>query len=140
MMNEKGIDTIIKAHQWGGNSFFSSGWNPRHIEGVEHFFFYNLELLTKKKFIHGQPVCLGFVLGCLLHNQYLDKLINFFIEIDFDIRPDAMNISWDDIDNCLKTLKDFVIKNNLWYGICNDFDYSNNIFLELKENVENIYK
>ena len=55
--------------------------------------------------------------------------------MDFDIRPEAMNISWDDIDNCLKTLKDFVIKNNLWYGICNELDYSKNIFLELKENV-----
>ena len=66
--------------------------------------------------------------------------INFFKEINFDIRPEAMNISWDDIDNCLKTLKDFVIKNNLWYGICNELDYSKNIFLELKENVENIYK
>ena len=139
-MNKNGIETIVKAHQWGGNSFFSSGWNPRHIEGVEHFFFYNLELLTKKKFIHGQPVCLGFVLGCLLHKQYQDKFINFFKEINFDIRPEAMNISWDDVDNCLKTLKDFVIKNNLWYGICNELDYSKNIFLELKENVENIYK
>ena len=59
---------------------------------------------------------------------------------DIDIRPEAMNISWDDVDTCLKTLKDFVIENNLWYGISNDFDYSKNIFLELKENVENIYK
>ena len=46
-------------------------------------------------------------MGCLLHNQYQDKFINFFKEIDFDIRPESMNISWDDIDNCLKTLKDF---------------------------------
>ena len=74
------------------------------------------------------------------HKQYQDKFINFFKKIDFDIRPEAMNISWDDVDTCLKTLKDFVIENNLWYGISNDFDYSKNIFLELKENVENIYK
>tara|TARA_Y100000588_G_C14091730_1_gene854763 strand:+ start:40 stop:1077 length:1038 start_codon:yes stop_codon:yes gene_type:complete len=138
-LNKKGIDTIVEAHQWGGNSFFSSGWNPRHIEGVEHFFFYNLELLTKKKFIHGQPVCLGFVLGCLLHNQYQNKFSNFFKKMEFDIRPEAMNISWDDVENCLKSLNDFVVKNKLWYGISNDFEYTKNILHELKENIENIY-
>ena len=37
------------------------GWNPRHIEGVEHFFFYNLERRTGRHFIHGQPVGLGIV-------------------------------------------------------------------------------
>ena len=57
----------------GWKLLFSSGWNPRHIEGIEHFFFYNLEFLTNKKFIHGQPVRLGFVIGCLLHNKFQDK-------------------------------------------------------------------
>ena len=109
-MNEKAIDTIISAHQWGGNSFFSSGWNPRHIEGIEHFFFYNLEFLTNKKFIHGQPVCLGFVLGCLLQNK-LEVLLNFFKSLDFDFSPNAMNISWDNIDNTLSTLKNYIEKN-----------------------------
>ena len=139
-LNKKGIDTIVKAHQWGGNSFFSSGWNPRHIEGIEHFFFYNLELLTKMKFVHGQPVCLGFILGCMLHNAYQTKFINFFKNMQFDIRPEAMKITWEDIDNSLKSLNNFVIENKLWYGIGNDFEYSKDIFLKLKENVENIYK
>ena len=139
-LNKKGIDTIVKAHQWGGNSFFSSGWNPRHIEGIEHFFFYNLELLTKMKFVHGQPVCLGFILGCMLHNAYQTKFINFFKNMQFDIRPEAMKITWEDIDNSLKSLNNFVIENKLWYGIGNDFEYSKDVFLKLKENVENIYK
>ena len=37
--------------------------------------------------------------------------------MEFDIRPEAMNISWDDVENCLKSLNDFVVKNKLWYGI-----------------------
>ncbi|PPR44813.1 MAG: hypothetical protein CFH18_00771 [Alphaproteobacteria bacterium MarineAlpha5_Bin8] len=138
-INKQGIDTIVKAHQWGGNSFFSSGWNPRHIEGIEHFFFYNLELITKKKFVHGQPVCLGFILGCLLHNKYEKRFIDFFKKLQFDIRPEAMNITWSDIDSTLKSLNDFVIKNELWFGIANNFSYRNDIFFKLKESVENIY-
>ncbi len=139
-LNKKGINTIVKAHQWGGNSFFSSGWNPRHIEGIEHFFFYNLELQTKKKFIHGQPVCLGFILGCLLHNDYNNKFKKFFKEINFDIRPESMNLTWDEIQNSLKSLNKFIIDNNLWYGIGNDFIYSDDIFNKLVKNINEIYE
>ena len=139
-MNENGIDTIIRAHQWGGNSFFSSGWNPRHIEGIEHFFFYNLELLTNKKFIHGQPVCLGFVLGCLLHNKLDDKFLNFFKSLQFNFSPEAMQIKWDDVNTTLETLNSFVEQNNLWYGIANDFVNSKNILNQLKEIVFSINK
>ena len=135
-MNESAIDAIIRAHQWGGNSFFSSGWNPRHIEGIEHFFFYNLEYLTNKKFIHGQPVCLGFVLGCLFHNKLEDKFVNFFKSLDFDFSPNAMNISWDHIDSSLSTLKNYIEKNHLWYGIGNEFEYSKGIVEKLKATVD----
>ena len=140
VMNEKGIDTIIRAHQWGGNSFFSSGWNPRHIEGIEHFFFYNLEFLTNKKFIHGQPVCLGFVIGCLLHNKLQDKFLKFFKSLNFDFTPSAMNLSWDNIDNTLSTLKNYIEKNQLWYGIGNEFQHSKEIIDQLKDTLNFIYK
>ncbi len=139
-MNEKGVNTIIRAHQWGGNSFFSSGWNPRHIEGVEHFFFYNLEYLTNKKFIHGQPVCLGFILGCLMHNKLEDRFIEFFKNLDFDFSPEAMNINWDDVTNTLSSLKSYIQKNNLWYGIGNDFEHSTNILSQLKDVLSKVNK
>jgi len=138
-LNQKGIDKIIKAHQWGGNSFFSTGWNPRHIEGIEHFFFYNLELVSKQKFIHGQPVCLGFVLGCLMHDKYEEKFQNFFKDIEFDIRPEAMNISWEIVFQTLSTLNEFILKNGLWYGIGSEKFNIEEIFNKLKENINKIY-
>ena len=61
-VNEQGIRTLMEAHRWGGAAFHDAGWNPRHIEGVEHFLFYSLERLTGRHFIHGQPVGLGIVL------------------------------------------------------------------------------
>ena len=58
-VTDGGIHTLMEAHRWGVNTFHAAGWNPRHIEGVEHFLFYNLEHLTGQHFIHGQPVGLG---------------------------------------------------------------------------------
>ena len=139
-MNEEGINAIIRAHQWGGNSFFSSGWNPRHIEGIEHFFFYNLEYITNKKFIHGQPVCLGFILGCLLHEKLEDKFINFFKSLDFNFTPEAMNINWNDIDKTLSTLKEYVEKNKLWYGMANDFEYTQKTLDIYKDVITDLHK
>lgn len=139
-MNEEGINAIIRAHQWGGNSFFSSGWNPRHIEGIEHFFFYNLEYITNKKFIHGQPVCLGFILGCLLHEKLEDKFINFFKSLDFNFTPEAMNINWNDVEKTLSTLKEYVEKTGLWYGIANDFEYTQVILDKFKGIITDLHK
>ena len=139
-MNEEGINTIIRAHQWGGNSFFSSGWNPRHIEGIEHFFFYNLEYITNKKFIHGQPVCLGFILGCLLHEKLDDRFIDFFKTIDFNFTPEAMNINWNDVEKTLSTLKEYVEKTGLWYGIANDFEYNQVILDKFKGIITDLHK
>ncbi len=138
-MNQEGINTIVKAHQWGGNSFFSSGWNPRHIEGIEHFFFYNLELISKQKFIHGQPVCLGFILGCLMHNKYEDKFQSFFKELEFDFRPKSMNITWEIVMQSMETLNKFISSNNLWYGIGSEKFNINEMFNNLKEKVNKLY-
>ena len=80
------------------------------------------------KFVHGQPVCLGFIFGYMLHNAYQTKFIIFFKNMQFDIRHEAMKITWEDIDNCLKSLNNYVIEDTLWYGIGNDFEYSKDVF------------
>ena len=66
---EAGIRALVNAHRWGGTTFHDSGWNPRHIEGVEHFVFYNLERITGRHFIHGQPVGLGIIAGSVLQDN-----------------------------------------------------------------------
>lgn len=55
-LTDKGIDVLIDGLRHG-TSYHGCRWNPRHIEGIDHFFFYSLEYLTGKKFLHGQPVC-----------------------------------------------------------------------------------
>lgn len=39
-MNEKGIVMLTEGLRWGGAAFHQNGWNPRLIEGTDHFLFY----------------------------------------------------------------------------------------------------
>ena len=51
-----------------------------------------------------------------------------------------MNLSWDNIDNTLSTLKNYIEKNQLWYGIGNEFQHSKEIIDQLKDTLNFIYK
>jgi glycerol dehydrogenase-like iron-containing ADH family enzyme len=119
-VTDEGIRILADGLKWGGLSFLSSGWCPRHIEGFEHFFFYNLEYLTRKKFLHGQPVCLGVYIACVLHDERADEMLAAIHEIGVDIRPEAMGITWSDVARTLTSLQGYVTAEKLWYGIAHD--------------------
>ena len=119
-VNEKGIRTLMLANRWGGAAFHNLGWNPRPIEGADHFLFYALEYHTGKKFIHGQPVCLGIYIGSLLHDDRAPEMLAAILRAGVDIRPEAMDISWEDVGYALLNMRQFVRDNGLWYGIYHD--------------------
>jgi glycerol dehydrogenase-like iron-containing ADH family enzyme len=116
-VSEAGIRALVLAHRWGGTTFHDSGWNPRHIEGVEHFFFYNLERLTGRHFIHGQPVGLGVVVGSVLHDDAPEIAVAALRRAGVDIRPEAMGVSWDDVAESMRTLSSYVREVGLWYSV-----------------------
>jgi glycerol dehydrogenase-like iron-containing ADH family enzyme len=115
--SEAGIRALVLAHRWGGTTFHDSGWNPRHIEGVEHFFFYNLERLTGRHFIHGQPVGLGLVVGSVLQDNDPDVAVAWLRRAGVDIRPEAMGVTWDDAAEAMLTLPTYVREAGLWYTV-----------------------
>jgi glycerol dehydrogenase-like iron-containing ADH family enzyme len=118
-VTEVGIRALMLAHRWGGAAFHAAGWNPRHIEGVEHFLFYNLEKRTGRHFIHGQPVGLGIVAGSLLQDNEPDRMLAALHRAGVDIRPEAMGVTWDDVRAALLTLPAFVAEAGLWFTIAN---------------------
>jgi glycerol dehydrogenase-like iron-containing ADH family enzyme len=105
------------AHRWGGTTFHDSGWNPCHIEGVEHFFYYNLERITGRHFIHGQPVGMGIVAGCLLQDNEPERMAGALHRAGVDIRPEAMGVTWDDVGEALRTLPRYVRDVDLWFSV-----------------------
>lgn len=116
-VNETGIRALMLAHRWGGAAFHAAGWNPRHIEGVEHFLFYNLEKRTGRHFIHGQPVGLGIVAGSMLQENEPDRMLAALHRAGVDIRPEAMGVTWDAVREALLTLPQFVRDAGLWFTV-----------------------
>jgi glycerol dehydrogenase-like iron-containing ADH family enzyme len=116
-VTEAGIRALVLAHRWGGTTFQDSGWNPRHIEGVEHFFFYNLERLTGRHFIHGQPVGLGVVVGSVLQDNEPEVAVAALRRAGVDIRPEAMGVTWDDAAESMRTLSTYVREAALWFTV-----------------------
>ncbi len=138
-LTSEGIRIMVDALKWGGASYHGAGWNPRHIEGVEHYIFYALEALTQKKFLHGQAVCLGLILGAMMHGERVDELLRAVTYLGIDIRPGAMDITWEDVFAAMHGLKEFVTVENLAYGIANDFTVTDDFLAEAREKIEGAF-
>ena len=138
-LSPRGIELMVEALKWGGASYHGAGWNPRHIEGVEHYIFYALEAGTGKKFLHGQAVCLGLILGAMMHGDRVNELLNAVVALNVDIRPEAMNVSWEDVFSAMRGLKDFVRQENLAYGIAHEFDVTDRFLCEAKNKIEEAF-
>jgi len=115
--SEAGIRALVLANRWGGTTFHDSGWNPRHIEGVDHFVFYNLERITGRHFIHGQPVGLGIIAGSILQENEPEAMAAAIVRAGVDVRPEAMGVTWDDVDEALRTLATYVRDVGLWFSV-----------------------
>ena len=138
-VNEKGIRMLVNAHRWGGGSFHNAGWNPRHVEGFEHFLFYALEYLTGKHFLHGQPVCLGVYIGSVLHDFRAGEMLQAIRRAGVDIRPEAMGVTWNDVEKALEILPNFVAKEGLWYGIANEMKVDSKFFNHIRGLINAVY-
>ena len=139
-VNERGIKRLMDCNRWGGPAFHNNGWNPRPIEGMDHFVFYSLEYYTKKPFIHGQPVCLGIYVGSLMHNSKADEMLDYIFKAGVDIRPEAMNITWEDVKTSLINLKTFLNNSSLWHSIGHDMQLDEYFYEKVKDAIEEKYK
>jgi glycerol dehydrogenase-like iron-containing ADH family enzyme len=139
-VNDNGIKRLMNANAWGGAAFHNFGWNPRPIEGTDHFVFYSLEYHTKRPYIHGQPVNFGVYLGSLLHETKAEEMFDYILRAGVDIRPEAMGITWDDMSNALINMKDYVNKIGLWHSIVHDKEIDENFVADLKIKIDNKYK
>ena len=138
-VSDHGIRTLMEAHRWGGNAFHAAGWNPRHIEGMEHFLFYNLERRTGRHFIHGQPVGLGIVLGSVLHGVGADEMVTALVRAGVDVRPEAMGVSWADAEAAMRTVAPFAREAGLWHSILDERPVDDAVVAEVRERIEAAY-
>ena len=138
-LTPKGVDLLVAGLRWGGASYHGAGWNPRHIEGVEHYVFYALEAATGTRFLHGQAVGLGLVTGCMMHGARDEEMLAAVHRVGLDIRPEAMGVTWDDVAGALRGLADFVREESLPYGVAHDFPVDYAFCARLRRRIEGTY-
>lgn len=139
-VNDNGIIRLMNANSWGGPAFHNFGWNPRPIEGTDHFVFYSLEYHTKKSYIHGQPVNMGVYVGSLLHNSKAEDMLDYIIRAGVDIRPESMGITWEDMANALIKMKEYINRIGLWHSIAHDKSINENFIADLKLSIDKKYE
>jgi len=138
-LNPRGIRLLVDGLRWGGASYHATGWNPRHIEGIEHQIFYALEAQCGKPFLHGQVICLGLILGAMMHRERVGELLAAITHLDIDIRPAAMGIAWSDVGHALHDLRAFVGREQLPYGIAHAFSMTEAFLDEARSRIEGAY-
>ena len=91
--------------------------------------------LTGKKFIHGQPVCLGVYIGSMLHDHQTEDMLAAIRRAGVDIRPQAMGITWQEVAETLHGLAGFVEQAGLWYTIANEAVITDDLITRLQTGV-----
>jgi glycerol dehydrogenase-like iron-containing ADH family enzyme len=134
-VSEEGIRTLMNANRWGGATYHNAGWNPRHIEGIDHFLFYALESVTGKAFIHGQPVCLGIYAGSVLQDNEAERMLSAIHRVGVDIRPEAMGITWEDVAEAMRILPEYVEQAGLWYTVASDQPMTDDFIEQVRERI-----
>ena len=135
-VTEEGIRTLMNANRWGGAAFHNAGWNPRHIEGCDHFLFYSLEYLTHKPFIHGQPVCLGVYVGSVLQENHAEEMLAAIKRVGVDIRPEAMGVTWDEVAEAIRKVSWYTKKAGLWYSIYDEKPVTEELIAHVHQRIE----
>jgi hypothetical protein len=98
-----------------------------------------LEYETGKKFLHGQPVCLGVYIGSLMHKSQAEDMLKTIHRIGLDIRPEAMGVTWKDVTTALINLRDYVRRNGLWHSIAHDTEIKPDFVERIRDGIEAVY-
>jgi glycerol dehydrogenase-like iron-containing ADH family enzyme len=134
-MEEKGIDLLVDTLNWIGWQCFEQQ-HPRFEEGSEHYIVYNLEYRTGKQFPHGQAVCLGTLIMAFVQQNDWETIQQTIKTIGIPITPESLHISWRDLEDTLKTLKDFVWEKQLAFSFAHDYSFNADVLKKIRSLIQ----
>ncbi len=135
-LSDSGIEALVKSLKYGGGAFAYAGWNPRHIEGADHFIFYALEYVTGKSFVHGQAVSLGILIASALQNNEPDQIRGVIDTIGIPYSAASLGVTWDDVREAFAQMELVIKKAGLWYTIASARRPSTRVVEELEAWIE----
>lgn len=118
-VSPEGIRTIMEAFHT--SAVLHEEFNhPQVGSGSEHLFAWNLEATTGRHFVHGQIVCLGIVIMAFLQHNEPEKVRSAIDTAQVPYRPEALGLSWTDIERTLVTIVDYNRAVRHFYTICDE--------------------
>ncbi len=125
------------------NTRFSTELYKEHPDapisaGSEHLFAWNLEMTTKKNYIHGEIVALGIVIVSYLQQFYLSnsslKILRQALE-DAQViyHPDDIGITWQEIKETLMTVNGYNHKFRRFHTVFDYVTFTSDVLANLKD-------
>jgi glycerol dehydrogenase-like iron-containing ADH family enzyme len=102
-------------------------------QGVEHVFFYSLEKITGRSFIHGEIIGMGCVVGAYMHGENVDHVLSDLVSFGLRFRPKEVGVSRDEFARSVSSMRMVAKESNFRYLILDEF--------ELKDSdIENLWQ
>jgi glycerol dehydrogenase-like iron-containing ADH family enzyme len=86
-------------------------------EGSEHSFFYALEKLTGRHFVHGEAVGAGSVISFYLHGDDVDTVIRDLDSFGLEFRPAQYGVSFEEFESAINSMMDVTLAMRIDYPI-----------------------
>jgi len=127
-VTEKGIRMLMEGYRFVAVENYRVG-HCQYEEGSEHFFYYCLEAITRRQFLHGKVINLGIFLMSLLQENHISEIKSLIRRARVPITPESMEITWDDVRQALRECNRYVREKGYSYSILNEREITND-FIE----------
>ncbi len=84
-------------------------------------------------------MCLGVIVGSMLHDAGAEEMLDTVSGIGLDIRPEAMGLTWDQLEEGLMTMRSYVNQVGTWHSIAHDAALTTGFVADLKDRLARAY-
>jgi len=96
----------------------------RSEEGSEHFFFYNVERLTRRAFLHGWIVGLGIALMSRLQSHQYEWITGLMTRLQLPYHPRDLKLRREEVADALLGLRARTRQDQRWWSIIDEREIS----------------
>lgn len=137
-VTEKGIRTLVELHAEANRLVNAAPRSPdkpptRPEEGSEHAFFYTLENVTRRSFVHGQAVGTGIFISTHFQTSEEEEVAKVMNSLGLVFRPAEYGVSHDEFVSTVLNMKTYSRKARLLYSILDEAQISQRDAEELWE-------
>jgi len=122
-VTENGIRTLVELHIETNRLQVLAG-KPRPEEGSEHVFFYNLEALTGRGFVHGEVVGTGIFVSTHFQSNQEDHVASVMDSIGLMFRPRDYGVNHDEFVETVLGMRRYAEEKKLPFSVLHTVNIS----------------